>query len=31
MRYKGRRSEQTLTRDFPHTVEIVVPLGGFGK
>ena len=31
MRYKGLKSEQTLARDFPHCVEIVVPLGGFGK
>jgi hypothetical protein len=28
MRYKGRHSEQTLSRDYPHVVEIVVPLGG---
>ncbi len=31
MRYKGRPSEQTLARHFPHVVEITVPLGGFGK
>jgi hypothetical protein len=31
MRYKGRKSEQTLIRDFPHCVEIEVPLGGFGR
>jgi hypothetical protein len=31
MRYKGLKSEQTLARDFPHCVGIVVPLGGFGK
>jgi hypothetical protein len=31
MRYKGRPSEQTVARDFPHVVEIVVPLGGFGR
>ena len=31
MRHKVRKSEQTLARDFPHCVEIVVPLGGFGR
>jgi len=28
MRYKGRSSEKT---DFPHVVEIVVPLSCFGR
>jgi hypothetical protein len=31
MRYKGRPSEQTLARQYPHVVEIAVPLGGFGR
>ena len=31
MRHKVRKSKQTLARDFPHCVEIVVPLGGFGR
>ena len=30
MRYKGRPSEETLGRNFPHTVEIVVPPNGLG-
>ncbi len=28
MRYKGCQSEQTLSRHYPHVVELVVPLGG---
>jgi len=31
MRYKGRASEQTLRRDYPHCVEIIVPFIGFGR
>jgi hypothetical protein len=30
-RYKGRPSAQTIARDFPHVVEIVMPAGGLGK
>jgi hypothetical protein len=30
-RYKGRQSAQSIERDFPHIVEMIVPLGGFGK
>jgi len=30
MRYKGRRSEKSLARDYPYAVEIEVPLGGHG-
>jgi len=30
-RYKGRSSAKTVERDFPHIVEMAVPLGGFGK
>jgi hypothetical protein len=26
-----RKSERTLARDFPRCVEIVVPIGGFGR
>jgi len=29
-RYKGRASPKSLERDFPHIVEMRVPLGGFG-
>jgi hypothetical protein len=29
-RYKGRVSPKTIGRDFPHIVEIAVPLGGLG-
>jgi len=29
--YKGRVSTKTIERDFPHIVEIAVPLGGLGK
>ncbi len=31
MRYKGKPSEATLRREYPFAVEIVVPLGGFGR
>jgi hypothetical protein len=31
MRYKGRPSSKTIEREFPHIVEIAVPLGGLGK
>ena len=30
-RYKGRRSSEANERDFPHVVEIPVPLGGLGR
>jgi hypothetical protein len=30
-RYKGRLGAKTIARDFPHVVEIAVPLGGLGK
>ena len=30
-RYKGRASAKEIERDFPHVVEIRVPLGGFGS
>jgi hypothetical protein len=30
-RYKGRQSAETIERDFPHHVDMVVPLGGLGK
>ena len=30
-RYKGRPSAKNIERDFPHAVDIAVPLGGFGK
>ena len=30
-RYKGRTSPKSIERDFPHIVETIVPLGGFGK
>ncbi len=30
-RYKGRSSPKSIERDFPHMVEIIVPLGGLGK
>ena len=30
-RYKGRASAKSIARDFPHVVEILVPLGGFGR
>ena len=28
-RYKGRSGAKAIERDFPHIVEMVVPLGGF--
>jgi hypothetical protein len=28
-RYKGRQSDKSIARDFPHVVETRVPLGGF--
>jgi len=30
-RYKGRTSPKAIERDFLHIVEMIVPLGGFGK
>lgn len=30
-RYKGRTSIKAVQRDFPHMVEIAIPLGGLGK
>jgi hypothetical protein len=30
-RYKGRLTPKSIERDFPHVVEIAVPLGGLGK
>jgi hypothetical protein len=30
-RYKGRSGVKAIERDFPHIVEMAVPLGGFGK
>jgi hypothetical protein len=30
-RYKGRPSPKEIKKDFPHTVEMRVPLGGFGS
>jgi hypothetical protein len=30
-RYKGRLTPKSIARDFPHIVEIAVPLGGLGK
>jgi hypothetical protein len=29
--YKGRQNAKAVERDFPHLVDIVVPLGGFGS
>ena len=31
IRYKGRTSLKAIERDFPHHVDMLVPLGGFGK
>jgi hypothetical protein len=28
--YKGRQNAKAIELDFPHFVDIVVPLGGFG-
>ena len=30
-RYKGRTSAKAIEKDFPHIVEMIVPLGGLGK
>jgi hypothetical protein len=30
-RYKGRANPKAIERDFPHIVEMRVPLGGFGS
>ena len=30
-RYKGRASPKAIEKDFPHIVEMRVPLGGFGS
>jgi hypothetical protein len=30
-RYKGRQGARAVEKDFPHFVDIVVPLGGLGK
>ena len=30
-RYKGRSNVNAIERDFPHIVEMAVPLNGFGK
>ena len=30
-RYRGRTKTNLIERDFPHIVEMAVPLGGFGK
>jgi hypothetical protein len=30
-RYKGRTSLKSLAREFPYTVEMVVPEGGLGR
>jgi hypothetical protein len=30
-RYKGRTNPKAIERDFPHFVDVAVPLGGFGK
>ena len=30
-RYKGRQNAKAVERDFPHFVDIVVPLGGLGS
>jgi hypothetical protein len=29
--YKGRPSAKAIEKDFPHIVEMRLPLGGFGK
>ena len=29
-RPKGRQSAKTVEKDFPHFVDMVIPLGGFG-
>jgi hypothetical protein len=30
-RYKGRTGPKEIEKAFPHIVEVIVPLGGFGK
>ena len=30
-RYTVRTSAQAIEKDFPHIVQMIVPLGGFGK
>ena len=30
-RYKGRTDPKEIEKAFPHIVEMIVPLGGFGK
>ena len=30
-RHKGRTSAKAIEKDFPHIVEMQVPLGGFGS
>jgi hypothetical protein len=30
-RYKGRTSPEAIEQTYPHIVEMIVPLGGFGK
>jgi hypothetical protein len=30
-RYQVRTSAQAIEKDFPHIVQMIVPLGGFGK
>ena len=30
-RYKGRTSTKNIESDFPHIMEIAVPLGGLGQ
>ena len=30
-RYKGRTDSKEIEKAFPHIVEMIVPLGGFGK
>jgi hypothetical protein len=30
-RYKGRTDPKEIEKAFPHIIEIIVPLGGFGK
>jgi hypothetical protein len=30
-RYKGRTDPKEIEKTFPHIVEMIVPLGGFGK
>ena len=30
-RYRGRTKTSLIEREFPHRVEMIVPVGGFGK